>query len=953
MTDRRRRTFFRRAMRREWLVGAALFLLALLPRLYQIEAAPPGLNGDEVYNLIDARRIGLDHLPLFFPGNNGREALYFYLLALSVRLFGDSVWALRLPSALLGSGVVTLAYVLGRYLFNRRVGAAAAALIMVSFWPIMLSRMGLRAISLPFFTALAILLLFRALQSGRLSRWLLGGAALGLTLYTYIPARVFPLVIAGWLLWVGWRRRAQLAANGRALLLSLLLAAAVFAPFGVYMARYPELVNQRIASMSNALDRARAGEPEALLASIGGVVKMFSIQGDVEWRYHLAGQPVFDPLMSVFFYLGLALCVVRALRAADDEKQQPEYALLLLWLGAMLAPIAVLNENPSFIRAAGAIVPVYLITGVGLEAGWAWLRRRWRAPAWAGPLLLSVAASLILLRTARDYLVVWVNHPQVRTVYHAEQALMGRYLEENEEPDDARVFIAYDYVYDSPTALSFSLFSDRAVSWFDRSHTFPWADDEATDSVYLIPSAAQLPADALRQLQQKGREEVVYFENGDPAFTVYRLPQAVLTLSPQHETDLSFDNGLRLRGYDVVDTAFSGDLLNVRLYWQIAAGHERGVNRLNYVQVHLADVAGIVRGRGEALLGFPQAGWLAGDRYIQEVEVATPQGMLPGPATLAFGLRDDRGQPLGPMQADTGEPPLVVRSRPVVDFTLTPQMPLFDDTLALVDAVFRPLATPGAALNVELHWMPLRQPQQDYRVQLALVREGGEEVVLAQTFALWPALYPPTAWRPLEAVTTLHSLRIPVDFDTEGPLALQVRALPQAGPGEQPTPATGGSTVLGEVALDMRPRTYTAPELEQSVEVQFGDAFRLIGYSLDSSQAQPGGTVGLTLAWQAIETPDDNYTVFNHLVGGDGQTVGQFDAPPVGDAWLTETWLPGEIVVEERQIAVGEDAPAGEVTLVVGLYNADNLERLPAYVAGERQAGDQYVLQSFQLKGAE
>ncbi len=133
-------------------------------------------------------------------------------------------------------------------------------------------------------------------------------------MYTYIPSRVFPLVIAGWLLWVFWRRRGQLRANGRSLALSLLLAALIFAPLGHYMLNSPEVVNQRLVSMTSALDRARDGEPEALLASVGGVLKMFSIEGDAEWRYHLAHRPVFDPVTSVFFYVGLALSVWRAFR---------------------------------------------------------------------------------------------------------------------------------------------------------------------------------------------------------------------------------------------------------------------------------------------------------------------------------------------------------------------------------------------------------------------------------------------------------------------------------------------------------------------------------------------------------------------------------------------------------------------------------------------------------------
>ncbi|HSM58615.1 MAG TPA: glycosyltransferase family 39 protein [Candidatus Sulfomarinibacteraceae bacterium] len=127
-----------------------LFALALVPRLYELGAAPPGLNGDEIYNIIDARGIGWGNWPVYLPGNNRREALYFYVMALSLRLLGDSVLAVRLPSVLFGAGSAVLAYLTGKELFNRRVGPAAGLFVAVALWPVMSSRIGLRAISLTF-----------------------------------------------------------------------------------------------------------------------------------------------------------------------------------------------------------------------------------------------------------------------------------------------------------------------------------------------------------------------------------------------------------------------------------------------------------------------------------------------------------------------------------------------------------------------------------------------------------------------------------------------------------------------------------------------------------------------------------------------------------------------------------------------------------------------------------
>ncbi|MGD8586895.1 MAG: glycosyltransferase family 39 protein, partial [Chloroflexota bacterium] len=252
-------------------VAALLFLalVALVLRLYRIESAPPGLNGDELFNAIDALRLGPGQWQIFFEGNYGREALFLYLMAVPLNLFGRSIWAIRLPAVLLGSGVVLLTYGVGRLVFNRRVAFVAGLLVTISLWPVMQSRWGLRAVSLTFFTALTILLYLLAMRRiGRATGlWLAAGLALGLTLYTYIPARLFPLVILAWLAWIAFTRRALFGRIWRRMVMSWLIALLIFAPFGLYMIRYPEKVNQRIDALSgaNALEKALDGEPSALL----------------------------------------------------------------------------------------------------------------------------------------------------------------------------------------------------------------------------------------------------------------------------------------------------------------------------------------------------------------------------------------------------------------------------------------------------------------------------------------------------------------------------------------------------------------------------------------------------------------------------------------------------------------------------------------------------------------
>ncbi len=109
---------------------------------------------------------------------------------------GDSLFALRLMSAFLGILTVAATFWLGAEIFaDRRIALVAAALLAVSFWHVLFSRLGFRAISQPLLQALTVAALFRGLRRQSWMWLVVAGVALGLTAYTYLAARIFPLVL--------------------------------------------------------------------------------------------------------------------------------------------------------------------------------------------------------------------------------------------------------------------------------------------------------------------------------------------------------------------------------------------------------------------------------------------------------------------------------------------------------------------------------------------------------------------------------------------------------------------------------------------------------------------------------------------------------------------------------------------------------------------------------------
>ena len=86
---------------------------------------------DEAASLLFAKQRGLDFFRVIMREDT-HGPVYYGLLKLWILLFGESVWAVRLPSVLCGAGAVLVVAHLGARLWDRTVGLLAALLVAAS-----------------------------------------------------------------------------------------------------------------------------------------------------------------------------------------------------------------------------------------------------------------------------------------------------------------------------------------------------------------------------------------------------------------------------------------------------------------------------------------------------------------------------------------------------------------------------------------------------------------------------------------------------------------------------------------------------------------------------------------------------------------------------------------------------------------------------------------------------
>lgn len=418
-----------------------IIIIASFMRLYNISEAPPGLYPDEAMNGNNAlEALSTGQFKVFYPENNGREGFFINLQALSIAIFGNEPWALRGVSAIFGILTVLGIYFLTRELFlptsgthkeeelephmkrHEKIALLAAFLAATSFWHIIFSRIGFRAIMAPFFMTWGTYLLlvmarklneFRERQQASGATVELGAPSVfavpkekthwGLNLYTilfagaagfifglgfnsYIAYRIMPLVpLAMFIYWYFAMKnsRKELA---RTFAIFAGMATLALLPLLWHFAANPQDFLGRTSQISVFGTEHPIFE---IILNVGKTIGMFYVQGDMNWRHNLAGRAELFWPVGIMFLIGF----LAALRAAwsflirlikktafmeqpsvtgeafviPTEHASPLALLVpLLWFLVAMLPVVISAEGiPHALRAILMIPPVFILAGTG------------------------------------------------------------------------------------------------------------------------------------------------------------------------------------------------------------------------------------------------------------------------------------------------------------------------------------------------------------------------------------------------------------------------------------------------------------------------------------------------------------------------------------------------------------------------------------------------------------
>ncbi|MCX7681414.1 MAG: glycosyltransferase family 39 protein [Anaerolineae bacterium] len=103
--------------------------------------------------------------------------------------------------------------------------------------------------------------------------------------------------------------------------------------------------------------------------------------------------------------------------------------------------------------------------------------------------------------------------------------------------------------------------------------------------------------------------------------------------------------------------------------------------------------------------------------------------------------------------------------------------------------------------------------------------------------------------------------------------------------------------------------------------VELGGIVRMLGYQVTPTAIEPGGAVEVTVYWQPLARPQENYAVFVHLLSDTGALVAQRDTFTGLSRYPSTIWKPGRAFADVYRIHVPETAYAPDTcSVLVGMY---------------------------------
>lgn len=890
-----------------WLL-TLITLLALALRILRLDFQP--LWWDEGYSVFFATRdfwtmIERTAIDIHPP-------LYYAMMQVWINFFGTSAVALRLLSVVIGTATIPLLYVLARKLFtDHRIALVAAFLLAISPFHIYYSQevrmyglvtlLGLASIYLCV-QLLAMTPGTRASASTAFFFLLVTTAALYTQYYAaFILIAEILLILAIYLVIdrrpLNWRSLASIWANPLVHWFSAWFAISLlYLPWIIYAG--PKLYAYVTSKVS--IEKYAPLDPLTFLAQH---LAAFAVGHLTEWTMLAWASIVLVGLVA------LALCF-------DTQRYNRG-----------LVPYPLFSLSPSLLIVLSLIVPLTLGYLVNLIFPFHPLHSE-RLLLLAAPAFYLIAALGIHELGNRRAGFGTLALTLVTIISFA--SLYDFYTAPRYPKDDYRPLIADLQTMAQPNDIFLAIYPWQ-IGYLQTYYHGASLNLIETPNDAWIKHPAQMQRDLETMLKPNARVWIPALQTQgriiEDALDLYLRPRTYSVVDtwygttrlemfaraddpPRANRSLIFENELSITDLGIApDSLIAGqDILRV---WFDTRTITPGTFKAS---VRLVDVKGNV--------------WAQDDREIagdlQRIGIFIPIGTPPGDYTVRLQIYRARdGKPL--RDADVlGNVHVVAPTMPNIA-AIPNQIEInFENGMRLLGYTTS-VAKPGVPTPITFFWQAPHNLAKEYAVITQIQDWRGNIFATTQAAPAF-GIYPTTRWQPNDIVRDPQTITLRGNTP-DGEYRIVVDWF---------DPATNSRTqshTVGSLTVKGRLHYFGAPTPANQFDARIGNVARLVGYEIIGNQR-------IVLYWRALTTSDISYKVFVHLVDANEIIRAQRDQIPGAGEYPTTSWIKDEYLVDVYDV----DAPPGEYTIRIGMYDPATNVRLPVFDASNQRGGDSLEL---------
>jgi 4-amino-4-deoxy-L-arabinose transferase-like glycosyltransferase len=510
---------------KRWEIALVLGVVAIAAviRVWNLAKLPNGFFFDEAMNGLIGLQMIVDphYVPLFGPSDAPAPTLFHYFNSLALRLGGVNVAAARMVPACLGIATVAMFYFLARRLYSRPVALAMVLVFAVMRWHINFSRIDFIGAATPLFAIAAGYFLLRGMETKNRWHMALSGLAVAMGLYTYYASNLVPFVLGPYMVMqLAWDRK-FIREQWKNVLVFLAVSVVVFAPLGHFAFTQKDRFFARNGQVLIFNHVSPAQAAEAFWLNVKTTLLMFNYYGDCNGRHNIPEVPMLDFTTGLLFGVGLIWCL--------KNFQKKHAFLALLWFLVALVPGFLTIEAPQSYRCIGAIVPVALLAGFGLEALWQGFLDLARATPvqrwlWVG---LIPLAGWIGYQNLNDYFARQAKHMACWSEFSAREAAIGGRLRELGSSYHAYISAgSFDY----PT-IRFLGYPSMESEPFNMVQSVPSHYQGAKNLVYCLLPIHENAQELLNYYYPQGKQQIYSSPFEFNLFYEYRISAGELQAS--------------------------------------------------------------------------------------------------------------------------------------------------------------------------------------------------------------------------------------------------------------------------------------------------------------------------------------------------------------------------------------------------------------------------------------